>query len=246
MSSTPATDAADPTSPRQQDLSARDRLLQAALVKFDADGALGATLEDIRREAGVSVGALYHHFPDKAGLAAALYAELTRAFQDGFLAELRARSGAEDGVKAGVRFYLRWVSANRTAAAFLLGGATHRRRRTSRAQPCVLRGGDSLVGDARPLRRPAQPAVRPHPRAVARPGARVHAPLGGRPRQARAGAPSPASSPTPRGRPSRRPHDFLRRPRIQRTRVPRRRRPRRAGAPTAPSSPSTIPRSSMS
>jgi len=121
MSSIPATDAADPTSPRQQDLSARDRLLQAALVKFDADGALGATLEDIRREAGVSVGALYHHFPDKAGLAGALYAELTRAFQAGFLAELRARSGAEDGVKAGVRFYLRWVSANRTAAAFLLG-----------------------------------------------------------------------------------------------------------------------------
>src|SRR5271165_5432852 len=99
---------------------ARERLLRAALARFDADGALGATLEDIRREAGVSVGALYHHFPDKTGLAAALYVELTREFQDGFLAELRAHSGAEDGVKAGVRFYLRWVSANRAAAAFLL------------------------------------------------------------------------------------------------------------------------------
>jgi AcrR family transcriptional regulator len=101
---------------------ARERLLAAALARFDADGALGATLEDIRREAGVSVGALYHHFSDKAALAGALYAELNADFQDGFLVELRSHASAEDGVKAGVRFYLRWVSANRSAAAFLLGG----------------------------------------------------------------------------------------------------------------------------
>ncbi|MDQ6810306.1 MAG: TetR/AcrR family transcriptional regulator, partial [Actinomycetota bacterium] len=48
--------------------------------------------------------------------------ELTEAFQEGFLAELRSHPGAEDGVKAGVRFYLRWVSVNRSAAAFLLAG----------------------------------------------------------------------------------------------------------------------------
>ena len=82
---------------------------------------MSATLEDIRSEAGVSVGALYHHFADKAGLAAALFVELTGDFQDGFLAELRAHPGAEEGVKAGVRFYLRWVSANRAGAAVLLG-----------------------------------------------------------------------------------------------------------------------------
>jgi AcrR family transcriptional regulator len=122
MASTLLGDAAIPPSPRGVGVSARARLLQAALARFDVDGALGATLEDIRREAGVSVGALYHHFPDKSGLASALYVELTGQFQDGFLAELRAHSGAEDGVKAGVRFYLRWVSANRAAAAFLLGG----------------------------------------------------------------------------------------------------------------------------
>ncbi len=111
----------EPAARVRGDLSARERLLQAALARFDADGAVGARLEDIRREAGVSVGALYYHFPDKAGLAGALYAQLTSDFQNGFLAELRSRAGAEDGVKAGVRFYLRWVSANRSAAAFLLG-----------------------------------------------------------------------------------------------------------------------------
>jgi AcrR family transcriptional regulator len=101
---------------------ARERLLQSALARFSAEGALSATLEDIRRDAGVSVGALYHHFSDKAALAAALYVELTGRFQDGFLAELRDHPSAEEGVKAGVRFYLRWVGAERDAAAFLLAG----------------------------------------------------------------------------------------------------------------------------
>ena len=101
--------------------SPRERLLRAALVRFHDDGALSSTLEDIRREAAVSVGTLYHYFPDKAGLAAELYVELLAQFQDRFLAELRAHPSAEEGVKAGVRFYLRWVTANRAAAALLLG-----------------------------------------------------------------------------------------------------------------------------
>ena len=112
----------DSVAPRTRRAHARERLLRAALVRFDAEGTLGATLEDIRREAGVSVGALYHHFPDKQALAAALYVELTESFQEGFLAELRSHRAAEQGVKAGVRYYLRWVSANRAAAAFLLAG----------------------------------------------------------------------------------------------------------------------------
>jgi AcrR family transcriptional regulator len=121
MARTIVADADTSTAPQRAETSARERLLEAALARFAADGALGATVEDIRREARVSVGAFYHHFPDKSRLAAALYAELTKDFQDGFLAELRDHSGAEDGVQAGVRFYLHWVSTNRAAAAFLLG-----------------------------------------------------------------------------------------------------------------------------
>lgn len=121
MASSRTTAQPVPLSPARQGASTRVRLLGSALAQFDAQGTLGATLEDIRRTAGVSVGALYHHFPDKAGLAAALFVELTEDFQDGFVAELRAHAGAEDGVTACVRFYLRWVSVNRAGAAFLLG-----------------------------------------------------------------------------------------------------------------------------
>ncbi len=100
--------------------SARHRLLSAALARFSAEGATAATLEDIRADAGVSVGALYHHFPNKEALAGSLYRELTAAFQQSFVAQLREHPDAEGGIRAGVTFYLRWVSEHRDAASFLL------------------------------------------------------------------------------------------------------------------------------
>jgi AcrR family transcriptional regulator len=102
--------------------SARQRLLRAAVDEFTSRGALTVTLEDVRRAAGVSVGALYHHFPDKAALARAAYDEILGSFQEGFLGVLRAQPDAESAIKEGVRFHLRWVSSNRSAAAFLLAG----------------------------------------------------------------------------------------------------------------------------
>jgi AcrR family transcriptional regulator len=39
------------------------------------------SFDEIRREAEVSVGALYHHSPDRAALAAAVYAEVMGEYQ---------------------------------------------------------------------------------------------------------------------------------------------------------------------
>jgi AcrR family transcriptional regulator len=101
--------------------SARERLMDAALDRFAAEGPVAVSLEDIRRQAGVSVGALYHHFADKADLFDAVYVELTARFQAGFAAELRAATQAYDGVQRGVRFYLRWVAGHRREATIQLG-----------------------------------------------------------------------------------------------------------------------------
>ena len=102
-------------------VSARNRLLEAALDRFGADGPVAVSLEDVRVQAGVSVGALYHHFADKTALVDALYLELTEDFQTGFLSELRGHAAAEDAIKSGVAYYLRWVTRNRAGARVLLG-----------------------------------------------------------------------------------------------------------------------------
>src|ERR1700744_1333823 len=98
---------------------ARDRLLAAALRRFGEDGAGAVNLEDVRQEAGVSVGALYHHFADKAALVDALYAEVTARFQLGFLEMLQASPSAEDGIRRGVRYFVRWVQEHRHETAIL-------------------------------------------------------------------------------------------------------------------------------
>jgi AcrR family transcriptional regulator len=100
---------------------ARDRLLQVARRRFAVDGALVPTLDEVRREAEVSVGALYHHFPDKPALAAAVYAQLMAEYQTGFVAMLRDHDTAEGGIRGGVAYHLRWVADHRGEARLMLG-----------------------------------------------------------------------------------------------------------------------------
>jgi AcrR family transcriptional regulator len=89
--------------------------------RFALDGALVPTLDEVRREAEVSVGALYHHFPDKPALAAAVYAQLITEYQTGFVAMLRDHDTAEGGIRGGVLYHLRWVIEHRGEARLLLG-----------------------------------------------------------------------------------------------------------------------------
>src|SRR5258708_5683395 len=50
----------------------RDRLLEAAVRAFSADGP-DATLDAIAKEAGVGIGTLYRHFPTREALVEAAY-----------------------------------------------------------------------------------------------------------------------------------------------------------------------------
>jgi AcrR family transcriptional regulator len=106
---------ADTTSHRRQ------AILDAALDAFESKGVLAATLDDIRARSGASVGSIYHHFGDKEGIAAALYAQLLGEWQDGFVAALRGR-GAEEGVRAAVDHHLRWAARRPAAMRYLLTG----------------------------------------------------------------------------------------------------------------------------
>jgi AcrR family transcriptional regulator len=109
----PVTDKGAPVAGRRKDI------LDAALACFMDKGVLATTIEDIRLASGASIGSLYHHFGSKEELAATLYLEGMRDYQDGAVAALRRHPGAEAGVKAAVVHHLRWVMGHRDLARFI-------------------------------------------------------------------------------------------------------------------------------
>jgi AcrR family transcriptional regulator len=60
----------------------RERLLEAAAAAFSRDGAT-ASLEDIARQAGVGVGTLYRHFPNRELLMEAIFRRDVTALTEG-------------------------------------------------------------------------------------------------------------------------------------------------------------------
>lgn len=63
-----------PTRRRGSEL--RDQVLDTALRLFSESGYFNTSIHDIRRAAGVSIGAIYHHFGNKETLARSLYERL--------------------------------------------------------------------------------------------------------------------------------------------------------------------------
>lgn len=98
----------------------RDRLLLAAERQFAERGALEATLSRIRADAGASVGALYHHFPDKADLYRQVWANALADYQRHFWASIADSADARTGVVAGVTEHLRWVTEHQYRATVLM------------------------------------------------------------------------------------------------------------------------------
>jgi AcrR family transcriptional regulator len=83
---------------RAQVIGTREHLIETAARLFGRRGYVGTPLEDVVREAGLSRGAVYHHFEDKRALFEAV---IERALRDLVFAvekrtvELLAQTGAE-------------------------------------------------------------------------------------------------------------------------------------------------------
>lgn len=69
-----------PRGPSDQGAAARDRLYATAIALIARRGYEAATLREIAREAGVSVGLLYRYFPSKQAVIVALYDQLSIEF----------------------------------------------------------------------------------------------------------------------------------------------------------------------
>ena len=97
-------------------------ILDAALAVFSEHGFEGATTAQILERAGVSNGALFHHFPTKDAVAEALYLRGIASYQEGLVETLerhRGSASARSAVKAAVYHHLAWVETNRDLAWFM-------------------------------------------------------------------------------------------------------------------------------
>jgi AcrR family transcriptional regulator len=98
-----------------------DRIAEAALHLFTRLGYAGTSMEQVRRDAGVSNGSLYHHFGSRAELAARLLMEGMGQCQQIVLSALLERAEAEHGVRGAVIAQLGWVEDHPELARLLYG-----------------------------------------------------------------------------------------------------------------------------
>lgn len=101
------------------DASRREAILEAALDCFLLNSVAGTTIDDLRQRSGASVGSIYHHFGSKEGLAAELYLNTLRDYQDSFIKAVVTSRSARTGVEDAVRCHLQWVAANPNRASYL-------------------------------------------------------------------------------------------------------------------------------
>jgi AcrR family transcriptional regulator len=108
----------------------RSAILSAALAVFTEKGIEAATIDDIRRKSGASVGSIYHHFGNKDGIAAALFAHTLDDYWARVLAAVADEADARAAIRALVGTHLHWIVAKPDAARFLFSrrqavGAAH-------------------------------------------------------------------------------------------------------------------------
>lgn len=70
------------TTPRPRGEQLQAHILQTALQLFSERGYFNTSVQDIRKQADVSTGAIYHHFKNKEDLAKSLYLSLLYRMQD--------------------------------------------------------------------------------------------------------------------------------------------------------------------
>lgn len=98
----------------------KQRVMDAALIRFSEVGVERTNVGDILKDADCSVGSLYHHFGNKEGIAEALFIHGIATFNRDLLDTLLSRRTAQTGVKAIVTHLCRWATEQSSLAAFLL------------------------------------------------------------------------------------------------------------------------------
>lgn len=99
-----------------------DRLLDAAAELLAGGGPAAVTMSGVAKAAGAPSGSVYHRFPDRPALLAALWSRALRGFHDELFAALSLGEPPE-AIRRGARASLEWARRNPRDACVLLVGA---------------------------------------------------------------------------------------------------------------------------
>lgn len=113
----------------------KSAILTAALAVFSEHGIEAATIDDIRQRSGASVGSIYHHFGNKEGLAAALFAQGLDDYWTRLIAAIAAAPDARLAIHAMLDTHVGWIVAKPDLARFLFA----RRQAVSQAHEDSIR-----------------------------------------------------------------------------------------------------------
>src|SRR5215213_6347479 len=82
------------------------RIVGAARTRFGRDGYAAVTVDDVAADAGITKGAVYHHFPAKAALLEAVVVDEHRRLWRRVGRALRRSGGSGDDLRVACRAYL--------------------------------------------------------------------------------------------------------------------------------------------
>jgi AcrR family transcriptional regulator len=102
-------------------LHREEDILDAAARLFAVEGIRGLTMNAVAREIGAPSGSIYHRYPDRAALLAALWLRTARGFQRGYLEILGERPTPDNAVRAAV-WTVDWCRKHLAEAVVLQAG----------------------------------------------------------------------------------------------------------------------------
>jgi AcrR family transcriptional regulator len=98
----------------------RETILDSALKLFTTKGYFNTSIQDIRRDANISIGSVYHYFAGKEELASALYDSLLEKITADFLSIKIRYDNAHDQCKAIMAHLFNLTESNPAQMAFML------------------------------------------------------------------------------------------------------------------------------
>ena len=128
-------------------LNPRQNILQAALDLFSSKGFFQTSMQDIKKNSGVSIGAIYHYFTNKEEIALALYQSLLNDMTEGVSQRLEQYQSFHDSCYAILDHLFTVTKDNPQAMQFLLY-ARHREFLPSLPPICTAKPFELMVNAA--------------------------------------------------------------------------------------------------